>query len=178
MLITTIIMLALSFGAGYATRKTLALKQPHYPEPPLLDTPEHILNYLEACTLSQDNENSFRLLNNFRDYTAQKQLPAATEEGTIDLRDLRKLEEKKPDWFHDPNAKIPQDKHWELFFTDLKREQDPDAKIGVVKHWMNGLRNNFSFKEMEMILNEFDDSKDRAEVRKIYAGKRNPKKKK
>jgi hypothetical protein len=41
---------------------------------------------------------------------------------------------------------------------------------------MTGLENNFTYKEMEMILDHFNDAADRAAVRKIFAGKKIEKK--
>lgn len=174
MIISFVLLAIVFFAAGYAFhRDWRALDKT--PEPPLLDTPESVINYLEACSLDQNNPDMNELFCEFRLFVNQKQLSAGStvDEGLIPLQ-----EEKKPDWFHNPQATVPPDKHWEVFFADLKRETDPDAKIGVVKHWMLDLQNGFTFKEMEMILDQFDDSDDRAAVRKIYATRKNAKKKK
>lgn len=173
MLITLILLALASFGAGYAMHKNLHLRDRN-PDPPQLDTPEHIINYLEACSLAQDNEEAYRLFSEFRVFANQKLLPASEDEGSIDLRKL----EKKPDWYHNPQADIPQDKHWEMFLTDLRRETESSAKIDVVKHWIISCKNHFSYKEMEMMLDEFEDSKDRATVRRIYAGDKKERKRK
>lgn len=158
MLIFAIILLFLaSYSAGgYTTRKLLKSARP---EPPALDTPENILDYLEACSLTQDNEATLRLLDDFREFTNDKKLLSGKVEAKAD----------KPAWHHSTTVVVPAEKHWEIAFNDLKREKDSKDKIEVIRHWMLGIGNRFTIKEMDLILNEFDNSEDRAEVRKIYA---------
>jgi hypothetical protein len=167
MLVTLLFLALLSFGAGFATHKHITLKRLHNrPEPPLLDTPEDVLSYLEACSYDEFHPEMAELFGEFRSFVNQKQLPEGTP---VALQ--KHVETVRPDWYHNPDVNPSCREHWEVFLADLLREEEVDARVGVVRHWMTGLENNFTYKEMEMILDHFDDAEARAEVRKIFAAK-------
>lgn len=161
------------FGLStYGDHRTIR-KLKNKPELPQLDTPEQMMNYLEACSVNNYDLN--QLLAQFRTFIAKpKQLQLTTSqetEGTIDLqmfKDLRR-DNKKPVWHHDPNAKLPCDEHWNLFLTDLTRETEAAAKVEVIKHWVFGMNNRFTYKEIEAILDQFSTPEDRMTVRKLIA---------
>lgn len=173
MLVTLFFLAFLSFGAGFALHKHITLKQLHSrPEPPALDTPEHVLSYLEACSVDQFNPEMSELFSEFRLFVNQKQLP----ESSVAIQ--KYVEAEKPEWYHNPSVDPTCREHWEVFLVDLLREEDPKARVEVIRHWMMDLENQFTYKEMEIILGHFEDAKDRAAVRKIFSGKKKLKTKK
>lgn len=157
-MLIALIVLSFIIGAGvtaHADRRTIKNLK-NRPEPPQLDTPEQLINYLEACSVN--NTGMTKMLGEFKTFTTKpKQLAAVS---TVN---------QKPDWIHNPRTKVPCDEHWKIFLNDLTRETTSADKIAVVNHWMFGIKNRFTYKELEMMLDQFDLPEDRKAVRELYA---------
>ena len=156
MLVTLLLLSFLSFGLGFATHKHLNLRYlRRHPEPPLLDTPEHVLSYLEACSLDINNTDMSELFSEFRLFVNQKQLPVVST-----------VSEEKPAWYHSTNANIPPEQHWNMFIAEVRSEEKQDKKVEVLKSWLE-LGNAFTYKERLMLLEELDEQH-RTEARKLF----------
>jgi len=165
MIVTLILLAFASFGAGYATKKHFQLKQLHSrPEPPILETPEHVLSYLEAC-VDRHHPEMEELFGEFRLFINQKQLPSVST-----------VVKAKPDWYHSCDAKMAPEDFWNLFWEEMAIEDDQDQKIDVLKSWLD-LNNRFTYKERQIILSQFDEQH-RTKIRKIFVTYTYKKKKK
>lgn len=128
-------------------------KLSEYPKPPILETPEHILNYLEASANSCDEYDMSNIIGEFKTFLDQKALPVHYE----------------PDWLHDTTEEIPPNEHWKLFLEDFSLESNSPSeyKIDIVKKW---LKRDIEFTEFEylQIIKMFNEPSERYAIRLAF----------
>lgn len=157
-MITLLMLMLLLAGNGvlfkkyYRTRQELeAVKAQH--EDLKIEDDEDVISYLEAA--ASCTPFGKRVLAAARE---MKSLPPHLETPVA-----------KPKYMHNVHESVPCEVHWELFVTDMNREDYDDDKLNVLRHWVLEKNNGFTMMEYGMILDMFEDSDSRACVRDIFA---------
>lgn len=119
---------------------------------------DDVVNYLEASWDSSPTaRTALKLLNEHNqkldDPDHQKLLPGAV-----------------PDWYHDPKAKLPLDKHWELCEADLDRCTFDLEMLATALLWIKAF--NFSLYEQDKMISKFENPGIRHEVREAFFNKK------
>lgn len=117
---------------------------------PLVETTDEVVAYLEAHSIGEASN----LLTEFNAYLHRpKALPA------------------KPDYYHNVNAGITAEQHWDLFIENINIENDASSKIRILQYWVD-MGNRFTTKERNLIEQLFVDPTYREKVRQIFLKQR------
>lgn len=121
----------------------------------ILEEDEDVLSLLEAAATVSNFAG--RVLTKARE---MKALPAAKPP---------EKPQPKPEWMHNTQIAMPSEVHWEMFVSDMNREEDPNDKLKVLRFWVIEQENRFTTHECGLILDIFKEPEDRQAVRNVFA---------